>query len=178
MATPEGKRKRNRSPKKGLRFFFLHGELHKKVHAPPGTDHLVAFNYAKGRMVGYSFNDVKKYSKPGFKTGEVEKMISRSRPVIENAILNGDIPEPQRTYPFDEGKGSRWSMYIWSEEDVMNLHAYLCTLHHGMPRKDGRITPKKLPTARELRAMMRQEVVLYVQNNDGEFVPTWAAHEF
>ena len=178
MATSQGNAKRDRGAEKRLRYFFLNGELHKKIHVSSGTDHLVAFNYTQGKMVGYSFTDVKKHSKPGFKMGQVCQMINRSRVVLENAILNGDIPTPQRTYAYKDGQDPNWSMYIWSEEDIMNLHAYLCTQHNGMPRKDGRITPRKLPTPRELRAMMRQEVVLYVKNNKGEFVPTWAAHDF
>lgn len=100
-------------------------------------------------------------------------MVDRGWRTINNAITNGDIERPQITYSLDENR-NEYAFY-WREEDIMALHDYLKTVHFGAPRKDGRVTPKELPTNSELRAMIRQGTVLYVK--DGEkFVPTWRAN--
>ena len=103
-------------------------------------------------------------------------MINRSRTRVEKAILDGNIEEPQYTYGLTEVKQK--FQYMWDEKNILDAHRYFSTVHVGRPRNDGRTTPKRLPTVRELRAMIRQEKILYVENDDGEFVPVWRAAEF
>lgn len=178
MAKQKGSRKGNRVSKNRLTYFFLNGELHKKVHINRGEDHLVAFNYDQGKMVGYSYTDARKRAEKAWSTNEVAKMVNRTRLPLETAILSGAIEAPPKTYSFDERGQGNYFGYKWSEKHILELHRYLRSLHRGAPRKDGLITPWPLPTERELRAMIRQETVLYVKNDDGEFVPTWAAEHF
>lgn len=102
-------------------------------------------------------------------------MLNRTRESVEYQIIDGNIPAPQYTYTLDEREMKH--KYMFSEEDVLRLHEYYSTLHFGRPRKDGCITPWPIPTAREVRAMMRQEVILYVKTEDG-FVPTWEAEQW
>jgi hypothetical protein len=158
--------------KKPLRYFFLNGDLHKKLHINRGADEITAWNYPKARRYTYSYSSVRRYSEPAFNTSEVVKFISRGRERIEYAIITGAVPEPQYTYGLDENKNK--FQHMWSEEDIMRLHAYFSSVHRGRPRNDGMITPQHLPTARELRAMIRQEEILYVKQGD-KFVPTWKA---
>jgi hypothetical protein len=99
-------------------------------------------------------------------------MLNRHFDRLERAILEGNLEEPQYTYGLTPN--GRKHSYMWSERDIMEAHAYFSTVHRGRPRKDGMITPQKLPTARELRAMIRQEQILYVKDGE-QFVPTWAA---
>lgn len=103
-------------------------------------------------------------------------MLMRTRKVLEEAILNGDIEAPQYTYGLNEHK--RKFKYMWNEKNILEAHAFLSTVHRGRPRKDGLITPAKLPTVRELRAMIRQEQIFYVRGEDGEFRPVWRAPDF
>lgn len=107
-----------------------------------------------------------------FTTRQVSEMLGREQRSIKNFINNGDIRRPQTTYGLDENKNSY--AYYWCEKDIMDLHAFLATVHYGRPRKDGRITPKAMPTAAELRALIRQGTVFYVKDGD-KFVPTWRA---
>ena len=65
-----------------------------------------------------------------------------------------------------------------SEDDVMLVREFLSTLHRGRPRKDGLITSKNVPTKQELRAKIKNEVVLYQQTSDGEFIPVWKQPEW
>lgn len=163
-------------------YFFLehpeHGPLlHRRLHLNRGTDTLTTWCYPLVKRVVYTFSDVKKQYDPAFTTVETGKMLNRGQLVLERAILRGDITRPQYTYGLDEHK--RIYQYMWHEQNILEAHAYLSTIHKGRPRNDGKITPQKLPTARELRAMIRQEEMLYIRNEStGEFVPVWRAPDF
>lgn len=161
---------------KKLRWFYFHGDLHKKIHISLGEDIITCWHYKEGRTKKYSYTDVKKNSDPAFRTSQVCKMLARGRTTVEMAIINGDIPAPEMAYTIAEDT-KPWG-YMWSEDDVLNLHDYLLTIHIGRPRLDGLITPAGIPNRRELRAMMRQGTVFYVKGKDGEFVPTWQAERF
>jgi hypothetical protein len=157
-------------------YFYLNGNLHKKLHINRGADQIITWCYPLEKRVAYTYSDVKKNHKPAFSTQEAAKMLWRSRLTLERAIIRGDIRAPQYTYGIDENK--RKFKYMWSEDDIMEAHAYLSTVHQGRPRHDGLVTPQRLPTARELRAMIRQEQVFYVRGEDGEFRPVWRAEDF
>jgi hypothetical protein len=102
-------------------------------------------------------------------------MINRHRVTLENAILDGVIERPQYTYNIES---KRIHKYMLREEQVLMLHNYFSELHHGNARSDKLITPwPPLPTARELRAMMRHGEVYYVKTDEG-FKPTWKAGDF
>lgn len=161
-----------------LRYFYLNGDLHKAIHANRGTDQLRAWNYPKRELVVCSYSDVRKRAGKAFTTKEAAKLLNRGRLTLERAILNGDIDRPQITYSLGKDQMGEEFKYMWSEDDVMEMHAFLCTVHKGRPRNDGLVTPLNLPSAREVRARMRQDVVLYVKNKDGKFVPTFEAEQF
>jgi hypothetical protein len=103
-------------------------------------------------------------------------MMNRKPLAIDRALGRGDIEPPQHVYSLSNP--DRVMKYLWSEEDIMRVHDYFSNVHYGRPRKDGMITSYKMPTKREVRAMIHQETILYVKNKDGEFVPTWKAQEF
>lgn len=158
--------------KKPLRYFFLNGDLHRKIHINRSADSIRAWNYPKARLMTYVYSDVKKMGERAFTTREVSEMIGRDVRTIEVAILAGNIREPQSTYGLDENRNKY--KYMWNEKAIMELHAYFLTVHKGRPRKDGLVTPMAMPTAKELRAMIRQDVILYVKQGD-KFIPTWKA---
>lgn len=165
-------RKSNKPKVKPLRYFFYRGELHKKIHINRGDDVITAWNYPKHKVEVYVYSDVRRNGEQAFTTQQVKKMVRRGRAIISKAINEGMIPAPQLTYSLDENRGTY--AYYWSEKDIMNLHDYLKTVHIGRPRLDGRVNSGKLPSAAELRAMIRQGTVFYVKVGD-EFVPTWEA---
>lgn len=165
MATPKKRTK-------PLNYFFYRGNLCKKIQINRGNDVITAWNYPDGKLEQYVYSDVRKNGKMAFSTPQVQAMVGRSRNTVKNAVREGMINPPQATYGLDENR-NRYA-YYWSEEDIMALHGYLKTVHKGRPRKDGLITPLRLPTAAELRAMIRQGTVLYVKTEDG-FAPTWQA---
>jgi hypothetical protein len=164
------KRKRGKS----LKFFYLNGDLHMRLHVDRGSDVLTAWNFTQHKRVGYSYFYVRQRAEKAYRTPEVAAMLNRGPQTLELAILRGDIRAPQKNYSIRTGK--TWG-YFWSDEDIMDARDYLATVHRGRPRKDGLISPQALPTKRELRAMLQQEVILYAKTDDGEFVPSWKARD-
>lgn len=163
------------STRRPLNYFFLNDLLHKKLHINRGADTITTWCYPLHKRVAYTYTDVKKNMAPAFSTVEAAKMLNRGRVSLERAILRGDIEAPQFTYGIDENKNK--FKYMWNEKNILEAHAFLSTQHAGPPRKDGLITPKKLPTVRELRAIIRQSEILYVKVGD-EFRPVWDAEDF
>jgi hypothetical protein len=176
VASNAGKKSGSSKKYRPLRYFYLNGLLHKSLHINRGADTITTWCYPQHKRVAYTYSDVKKRKEPAFSTAEVSKMLNRGRLTLEYAILEGNIPRPQHTYGIDEHK--RMFQYLWSETDILEAHAYFSTVHKGRPRNDGLITPLRLPTLRELRAMIRQEEMLYVKGEDGEFRPVWKAEDF
>ena len=158
-----------------IRYFFLNDLLHKKLHINRGLDTITTWCYPLHKRVAYTYTDVKRNMAPAFTTVEAAKMLNRGRETLERAILNGDIEAPQFTYGIDEKKNK--FKYMWNEQNIVEAHAFLSTQHQGRARNDGMITPKKLPTLRELRAIIRQKEILYVRVGD-EFRPVWDAEDF
>lgn len=167
-----GKRKRYRP----LRYLFLNGELHRVLHINRPEDIITLWSYPSAKRVGYTYSDVKRRMEKAFTMSEVAAMIGRHKMTLQRAIDAGDIETPQYTYGLEDPERKIFQ-YMWHEKDIMALHAVLSTRHNGPPRKDGLITPQKLVTARELRAMIRHNRIFYVKTDDG-FVPTWEAEQF
>lgn len=168
--------KTGKGPKRPrLRYFFLNGQLHKKLTINRGKDMIVTWNYPEGKRMSYVYSDVLRRYQKAFTTPEVCQMLDRNRMTIDRALKAGMIEYPQYTYTLDENR--RKFKYMWREEDIMALLDYLSTVHRGRPRLDGEITPQALPTPRELRAMINDESILYVKHGD-TFIPSWRAKEF
>lgn len=171
MANKNGVFAPARGKSKPLRYFYLNGLLHKKLHINRGADEITAWCYPTERRVTYPYQDTRRRLEPAFTTAQVATMLNRRRLTLERAILTGNINPPQFTYGLESRKKFK---YMWSEKDILEAHEFLSSVHVGRPRLDGMVTPKRLPTARELRAMIRQQEILYIQV-DGEFRPTWEA---
>jgi hypothetical protein len=112
-----------------------------------------------------------------FTMTEAAAMLNRHKMTLQRAILAGEVDPPQYTYGLNN-PDKKIFQYMYHEKDIMAMHAVLASRHaSGTPRKDGLVTPKTLPTARELRAMIRNNAVYYVKTDTG-FVPTWEAEQF
>jgi hypothetical protein len=179
MAMENGTKPRHRRKRRKarLRYFYLNGDLHKVLSVNRPEDFVICWNFPKGKRVGYVWSDVRKNHGKAFKMKQVSAMIGRHRVNIERDILAGHIKAPQRTYTLDEKR--RPLFYMFSEENMFDLHDYLLTVHIGRPRKDGKIRPRQsLPSKAELRAMMRHDLVTYVKTEGGEFVPVWKEQDW
>lgn len=173
MANSQGNGQRKRY--RPLKYLYLNGELHKVLHINRPEDIITLWSYPSEKRVGYTYSDVKKRMEKAFTTTEAAAMLQRHKMTLQRAIDAGEIEPPQFTYGLTEQR--KKFQYMWNEKDIMAMHAVLASKHNGKPRKDGLITPQKLPTVRELRAMIRHNAIFYVKTDEG-FVPTWDAEQF
>jgi hypothetical protein len=164
--------KRNRIKKgSSLRYFFLNGQHHKCLRISRSEDILVAWNYSEGKRVTYIWSVAKRDIGRAFTVKMVSNIFQRDRLIIHDYIKNGKIKRPAQTYSLDGEK--RPGKFLFSEDDLRDLHSYLLTVHRGRPRKDGQITQSKVMSRAELEALMREDTVLYTKDSTGEFVPVW-----
>lgn len=163
--------RKRRRPNRRIRYFYLNDRLYKVLRVIRAEDFVEAWDYADEKSVGFIWSDVKKRMERAMPMSEVSALIGRHRVQIENYILDGMIKAPQKTYSLDANKNP--GKYMFSEKDVLALHDYLLTVHVGRPRKDGRITPRSMPSKPELRAAMKHNIVTYVKTGENEYSPAW-----
>lgn len=162
--------KRKRSSKT-LRNFYLNGDLHRTLLVNRPEDMLIAWNFTQNRRVAYVLSDARQHMQRAYSVAEVAKIFDRQKKSIFRYIYNGNIPPPQKSYVI--GEPEKQSKYYFSEEDIYRLHDFLLTVNAGRPRLDGLRTPTRAPSRRELEAILRNDTILYVKNDNGEFLPVW-----
>ena len=157
-------------------YFYLNGNLHRRLHINIGEDIIEAWCYPLAKRVAYTYSDTRSRYAKAYTTKEVCAMLNRSHDRMRHAIMDGYVEPPQFVYTLTPAR--HMTKYLWDDEHIMKARDFFASQHPGRRRKDGRITPKPIPTRRELRAMLRQEQTVYVKNEAGEFVPAWKAPEF
>jgi len=159
-----------------LRYFYLNGLLHKVLHRSRAEDLLIAWDYQQGKRVAYNLTDVNKNKQHAYPISQVTKIIGKHEDTIKMHLYKGNLKYPQRSYSLNGNKTP--GKYFWSEDDIREMHSFFKTVHRGRPRNDGKTTPGDMPSRAELEAIMKQENILYVKNDDGEFVPVWKQPEW
>jgi hypothetical protein len=159
-----------------LRYFYLNGKVHKVLRRSRAEDLLIVWDYQLGKRVAYSLADVNKNKQHAYPISEVSKIIGKHEDTIKWHLYRGDIKFPQQIYSLNGNKTP--GKYLWSEDDIREMHNFFKTVHRGRPRNDGGITPGDMPSRAEIEAMMKQEDILYVKNNEGEFIPVWKQPEW
>jgi len=168
--------KRRKTSKKLERYFYLNGKLHKFLKSSRAEDLVVAWDYQDGKRVAYSLTDVNKNKQHAYSMSQVVKIIGKHEDTINMHIRRGNLRHPQRIYSLNGNKTP--GKFFWSEDDIRSMHDFFKTVHRGRPRIDGGITPGDMPSRAELEAIIKQENILYIKNNDGDFVPVWKQPEW
>lgn len=164
-----GPRRKGKKRRK-VRYFYVNGHLHKVLSVHRGQDLMTAWDYIDGQRKMYVLSDVRKRMQNAFTITEVAEMLQRHRMTIDGYIRDGMVRTPQRSYNlFTKRPGKFWL----SEDDVLDMHEYMMTLHRGAPRKDGLITSSRLPDRASIKALVKQDVILYTQDDEGRFIPIW-----
>ena len=169
-------RKTRRKTATQLRYFYLNGKLHKVLRRVRAEDLLIAWDYQLGKRVAYSLADVNRNKQHAYPLSQVVKIMCRHEDTIKKHLYAGNLKYPQQVYSLNGNRTP--GKYYWSEDDIRDMHNFFKNLHRGRPRNDGTITPGDLPSRAEIEATMKQENILYVKNNDGEFVPVWKQPEW
>lgn len=156
-------KKRKRISKRFL-YFFLNGKIHKVLRSNRSKDELIAWCYPDKKRMLYSYSQVKKYMENAYSTVEVAKILDRHKVTVEDYILEGKIKTPQRIYPISNPESS-WSKFMFSESDIMDLHQFILDSGYS----------KDLPSRNELKALLKNNIILYTKVEEGKFVPVWKA---
>ena len=178
MATKSRTSKKRRSKRSTLRYFFWDGRLHKVIRINRPANLVDAWCYADHKRVTILYSDYRTKAKPAITTGKACQIMRLTRRTFLKILTEGHIHPPERSYPFDK-QDKELGYSFWSEENLMELHDYLMTVHIGRPRKDGLITPsQRIPTKAEIRAQINGEQTLYIKSEDGAFVPLFEPPKF
>jgi hypothetical protein len=158
-----------KNPKK-LRYFYLDGKLHKIIHVNRPADVATTFCFTEGDYRQYPWVWLKKNHRKAYGMQDVANMVQRHKKWIADCMRRGEIRKPQKAYSL---KNPDRYTYYFSEDDVLEVQEYYANVHWGFKRKDGLITPGPTPSRNDLRTMMNDGTLLYVQGEDGEFKPVW-----
>ncbi len=156
-------RETRRRPRKEIRYFFLNGKLHKILSSSRAKDTLVAWRYEDSKRVLYPYSDATKSMETAYSIKQVGDMLNKHRVTIQDYILEGKILTPQKIYPIGGSKDG-WYKYMFSEKDILDLHAYILESGHS----------KNVPSKAELLALLKHNFILYTKTDSG-FVPVWKA---
>lgn len=165
MAGTKGKKSR-----KSLRYFYLDGHLHRLLRVVKPRDLLYAWDYIDKKRKLYVWSDAQRRLQHAYTITQVAKMMNRHRQRVVEYMEDGSLRRPQQIYNLTTGKPSK---YFFSEDDVLEVHDHFVNLHRGRPRNDGLIIPQAMPSREELKALMRYDSMVYIQDDDGNFIPIW-----
>lgn len=146
-------------------WFFLGGDLYKKLGADRFNNQMKAYNYTEHRPKMLVLSEVKRYRQSAFDARQVSKMLNRSKRTIYYYIENDFfMPSGKSDMPNSDGTGKWW----FTANDVLELRDII--YENCKTAK----APMPLPTREEVRAMTRTKKMLYVQEGEN-FVPIFKA---
>lgn len=157
------KQKRKRT-QKTLRYFFLNNKIHKVIRSSRSKDEIVAWCYPDKKRVLYSYIDVQKNMENAYNIKQVASMLNKHKITIEDYILEGKVRKPQKIYPIGNPE-SKWSKFMFHEIDILDIHDHILNSGHS----------KNIPSKNELKALLKNNIMLYTKTGEGNFVPVWKA---
>jgi hypothetical protein len=134
-----------------------------------------AFRFEDRRLITLLYSDFRQNAGKALRHREAAKLIRLTTDTLNQYILDGKIPSPQKTYSLNGEATRGWTRW-WSEEDMLRLHDYVISQHRGRPRDDGKITPMQhLPSRAEIIAAFNESQRIYLKTSDGEEIPLFRA---
>lgn len=157
-------------PRPSKRLFFWEGKLHKVLRINRPVNLVEAWRYADKKTVTLLYSDYKMNAEFAFSQREAAKIIKMHPDTLDKYIQWGYIPKPQQSYSLD-GKMRPYNRW-WSQQDLLNLHDYVTSVHRGRPRMDGKITPMQhIATRAEIVATFNKSQVVYIEGDNGTMIP-------
>jgi hypothetical protein len=179
MANKARGSKKSSTQRRKLTHFFWDKRLHKVLRINRPANLVDAWCYEDHKRVAILLSDFRVKAKKAIQSGEAARLMGCSTRTLLRAVQSGSIHVPQRSYGIGYKTEHFRTKVWWGEHNLLELHEYLMTVHVGRPRLDGRITPsQKLPTRAEIIAKMNNQTTLYVQSDDGIYVPVYDPPKF
>jgi hypothetical protein len=147
-----------------IEYFHKNGKVHKVISSSRAKDILVAWRYEDSKRVMYPYSEAKKSMGNAYSIKQVGEILNKHRVTIQDYILEGKIITPQKICPIGKSPEDGWYKYLFSEKDILDLHAYILESGHS----------KNVPSKTELLALLKHNFILYTRTDSG-FVPVWKA---
>jgi hypothetical protein len=162
-----------------LKYFFLDKTLYKILKVSRSQNLVACEKCYDGERVVFVWTDVKKNGQRAFHINQVAKILNCSKNTLLWYHREGFI-DPPAMVPANKGGFVKDMTYkfhrLYSEDHIIQIWEWMSMQHRGHPRKDGLIFPRKnLPSKAEVLSEIRGGEVIYMKDNDGEFVPIWKA---
>lgn len=158
-------RKTRKGSSKNFRYFFLNEKVHKVLRASRAKDELVAWCYPDRKRVLYSYHQVDKNMGKAYTMTEAAVLLNKHKITLEDYILEGKVRVPQKIYPIGNPENTKWSKYLLSQEDILDMHEHILDSGHS----------KEVPSKTELLSLLKHNLILYTKTEEGKFVPVWKA---
>lgn len=158
-------RQKRKRVSKSFRYFFLNDKIHKVLRHSRAKDELVAWCYPDRKRVLYSYSQVFKNMGKAYSISEAALLLNKHRITIEDYILEGKVMPPQKIYPIGDPENIRWSKYMLSENNILDIHDHILNSGHS----------KEIPSKAELLGLLKHNLILYTKTDDGKFIPVWKA---
>lgn len=150
--------------------WFMRNDLVSIYHKSNAAGIVTLRNWTQDRLQTMTNKDFKRFRRRAYSISEAAKLLSRNPHYLSRQARAGVIPKPLGRGPGGIQIGTRPAYY--SETTIFQIREILSHIHTGRPRKDGLITNNTIPTEAELRARVSDQLLVYVQKDDGQFVPT------
>lgn len=169
MANGDGRKALPRSKRDTVaKRFFLEGSLYKVLSANRAQDIVIVWDYNEGKRKAFVWTDIKKRKKKAYSVVQVGELLDRSKNTIKKDIVTGRIKTPMRAC--EPSSKRTIGTYFFTEQDILDYHDYLSGVTYYGNKKTFH---KNMISKVELRALMADDVMKYVKNKQGEFVPIW-----
>jgi len=176
MDSKSGKTKGKR--RKRITFFYWEKRLHKVLRINKPANLVDAWSFSEHKSVSILYSDFRQHAGKAITTVAAARLMNVHKMTLFRAWHNGNIHEPEKSYPLIEGS-TKPGVHYWGEHNMLELHDYMMTVHRGRPRNDGMVIPyQNLPTRAELIGLMNNTQPVYIKDEDGKFIPLFKPPTF
>ena len=162
-------------PKRKIEFttraaWFLNGDLVSIFQHNKANGTVTLENFCKNRLETMTMKDFRRKRRRAYTIVEAAELLNRNQKYLSRRAREGWFPLPVGRGPNGTQLGTGPAYY--SEEHLFEIRELMSQVHWGRKRKDGLITNNHTPTESELRARLNNQILVYIKNEDGEYVPT------
>lgn len=168
------KHKPSRPVRKHTQYQFIDGVPHKVVYVHKAMDVLKAIRLTDNEPVQYMYSQARRHMQRAYSTGETAKIIGRAPATIRSDISKESfkkpffLAQPRKDAPYF----GRW---LWREEDILNAHEFYATRRRNL---DGEWCKSSVAPVTEVKAVIGGHKRIYVETDDGQYVPLWREPDF
>jgi hypothetical protein len=152
--------------------WFLNGDLVRITHTSRAAGIVTLYNCTQDKKMTTTVVEFRKKRKRAFTVTETAQLLNYHRKSMPRLVKSGLIPPPVGELP--GGQVAFHYLSYYSEDTIMEARKLMAQTHHGKARKDGLITNNKVPTEQELRYAMGDAMMVYIKNEQGQFIPVFS----